>query len=26
MLLASLVIVVIGNQLQSWGNRFRKHS
>jgi len=26
MLLASLVIVLIGNQLQSWGNRFRKHS
>ena len=26
MLLASLVIVLIGNKLQSWGNRFRKHS
>lgn len=24
MLLASLVIVLIGNRLQSWGNRFRK--
>jgi sulfate transport system permease protein len=24
MLAASLVIVVIGNKLQSWGNRFRK--
>lgn len=26
MLIASLVIVLIGNKLQSWGNRFRKHS
>ena len=26
MLVASLVIVLIGNKLQSWGNRFRKHS
>ncbi len=26
MLLASLVVVLIGNKLQSWGNRFRNHS
>jgi sulfate transport system permease protein len=26
MLAASLVIVLIGNRLQAWGNRFRKHA
>jgi sulfate transport system permease protein len=26
MLAASLLIVLIGNRLQAWGNRFRKHA